>query len=57
MRAAIQAKRMIDGGGCGGGCVKVHVIAYLDPKNSRHAREQENIRKYQAAQKPGAAAT
>jgi hypothetical protein len=40
--------------GCGGGCVKVHVIIQIDPKNSRAAREQENIRKHVAAQKAAA---
>jgi hypothetical protein len=48
LEAAIQAKRAIDGGGCGSGCAKVHVIVEIDPQNSRAAREQDNIRKFQA---------
>jgi hypothetical protein len=47
---AIEAKRAIDGGGCGGGCGKVHVIVQVDPTNSRHAQEQENIRRYVSQQ-------
>jgi hypothetical protein len=51
LESAIEAKRAIDGGGCGGGCAKVHIIVGIDPKNSRHTREQENIRQYVAAGK------
>jgi hypothetical protein len=43
---AIESKRMIDGGGCGGGCMRMHVIIRIDPTNSRYHREQENIRRY-----------
>jgi hypothetical protein len=49
LEQAITAKRMIDDGGCGGGCCKVHVIVEIDPTNSRHTREQENIRRHVAA--------
>ena len=45
---AVKAKRAIDGGGCGGQCVRVHFIARLDPQNSRKAREKQNIRDYVA---------
>lgn len=51
LRQAIHAKRTIDGSGCGGGCAKVHVIAYVDPTNSRRARQLENVRRYRDAQK------
>lgn len=48
LEEAITAKRAIDVGGCGGGCVKVHIIVHVDPKNSRQARQDENIRKWRA---------
>jgi hypothetical protein len=48
LKEAIKAKRMIDGGGCGGGCAKVHVIVRIDPNNSRAAKEKANIRRYVA---------
>ena len=40
---AIGAKRTIDGSGCGGGCVKVHVIIHFDPENGA-ARERARDR-------------
>jgi hypothetical protein len=49
LREAIVAKRAIDHSGCGGACVRVHLIIRIDPTNSRHAREQDNIRRHQAA--------
>jgi hypothetical protein len=51
LERAVEAKRTIDASGCGGGCVKVHAIIEIDPRNSRRAKEQENIRKYQEQRK------
>jgi len=45
---AVQAKRAIDGGGCGGSCAKVHLIIYCDPANTEHEEEQVRIREYLA---------
>lgn len=53
LEKAISAKRVIDSGGCGGSCCKVHVIVQIDATNSREAREQENIRKYKAMKEEG----
>jgi hypothetical protein len=39
LRRAIEARRAIDGGGRGGGCCKVHLIAHVDPENGHQARE------------------
>ena len=49
---AINAKRAIDGGGCGGGCARVHLIIHCDPTNSEHEAEQQRIREHIASQEP-----
>lgn len=50
LEQAIRAKQAIDGGGCSGACVKVHILVHIDPTNSRKARELANIRNYRNAQ-------
>jgi hypothetical protein len=51
LKGAIQAKQAIDSTGCGGGCVKMHVIVRIASTNSRKARELANIRSYRCAQR------
>lgn len=50
LEKAISAKRAIDGGGCGGGCCKVHLIAHIDPENGHAAREAAWIERVIAEQ-------
>lgn len=49
---AIKAKRLIDGGGCGHDCTRVHLIIHADPANSRSAQEAANIRAYKLQHQP-----
>jgi hypothetical protein len=48
LKGAIEAKRAIDGAGCGGGCCRIHVIVQVDADNPRNEMEQANIRAYVA---------
>jgi hypothetical protein len=50
LEKAVEGKRAIDGGGCGGGCCKAHLIAHIDPQNGHHAREEAWIDKVIAEQ-------
>ena len=51
---AIGAKRTIDGSGCGGGCVKVHVIIHFDPENGAARERERAIDNYLEQQREGA---
>jgi hypothetical protein len=51
---AIGAKRTIDGSGCGGGSVKVHVIIHFDPENGAARERERAIDNYLEQQREGA---
>lgn len=55
LEKAIRAKQGIDGSGCGGNCVGVHLIAFADPENSMAAEREAVVRQYikQHDLKPG----
>jgi hypothetical protein len=48
LEEAVAAKRRIDGTGCGGRCVGVHLIMRFDATNPEHAAEQAVIEDYAA---------
>jgi hypothetical protein len=48
---AVEAKKVIDSSGCGGGCAKVHLIVHVDPANPRADRQKANVRQHVAAKK------
>jgi hypothetical protein len=52
LEQAVTAKRTIDGGGCGGGCAKVHLIMHFDPANPGDAANRKAVEDYLARRAP-----
>jgi hypothetical protein len=55
LERAIRTKRCIDGAGCGGNCVGVHLFGFADPENGMAAEREAAVRQYikQHDLKPG----
>jgi hypothetical protein len=46
LEEAVEAKRAIDGGGCGGGCVRLHFIIRFDASNPERSEYERQLDEY-----------